>query len=201
VLLLKPKLRHVTVQVRALPADDAPPGTVRALVSSYDVEYDIGGGRRERIKPDALYGRRESIPLFYEHDWAHPIGVARAGSQEEGFLIDGRLFIEDPLVRSLHELTKEDALSEWSIGFLAEEFDTEASTDDLDVVSRGQVVEASLVVMGANPGTATLDVRHAEKDPEEKADPPAPEAPSEEQLTLALADAGWREVIREQLTA
>lgn len=167
-------LRHFKIELRAKdvePSDDGetPQGILEGYASVYDAEYRVGYFTNEIIAPGAfgesLKRQGGVIPIFYEHDWNDPIGFANAEEDEKGLRVEALLFIEDSSrARTVYRAVAAGALREWSIGFLPEtiELSTNDETEmDVETVTRGDLVEASVVVRGANPETEMIDVRSA----------------------------------------
>jgi HK97 family phage prohead protease len=169
------KLRHLPVEFRAAPYLGE--GVVVGLVTKYDVEYRIGYSLKESIAShafDASIASQESFPIFYEHDWtAGPIGTASMRGTDEGVEATATLFIDDdPRARSVYRAMQTGALREWSIGFMPTTITTSSDDPSLEIIEAGDLIEASVVVRGANPGTDTVEVRSEDK----KSEPPkAPE--------------------------
>lgn len=163
--------RQRPIRMRAMP--EVGEGAVEAIVSVYDLVYDVGGWwgpTKERIEPGAFtdsIADKPVIPLFWQHDWeAGPIGDATASETDKDLRINGQLYVDDPMVTRIWRSLKADSVSEWSIGYIAlatqiVKEDDNPKGDDIEVVMKGQLCETSSCVMGANPGTETISVRRA----------------------------------------
>ena len=140
---------------------------VAALVSAYDVKYRIGFFTHHTIEAgsfDESLAEQASIPLYKQHDWqagGAPIGHATAADTDKpkkGLRIDGELYTDDAEVKRLHRAAKAGALREWSIGYQVIEYRVDADDEDHLFVTKAALLEASLVLRGANPETETLEV-------------------------------------------
>ena len=170
------RLRQITASVRAV--EDGRPGEVEARVTTFGNEYPIGFGVHERIAPGAFaqsLAEQQSVPVFYEHAWsAGPIGnTTEYREDDDGLVIRGQLYVDgrdpDPRARAVHRAMQAGALREWSIGFLPTKIVEERNEEQdriTEVIEEGILAEASVVVRGANPETATLAVRSL--NPEQK---------------------------------
>jgi HK97 family phage prohead protease len=161
---MDPRLRLAPIEFRAAPEKGE--GVVEGYASVFDTEYRIGYGLRESIKKGAfaesLEKRNGVTPLFYQHNWDEPIGVARTSEDEKGVKVEGTLYIEEnPKARSVWRAMKDGALREWSIGFIPEEITERRNDDDTftEDVTKGDLLESSVVIKGANPDTTTTSVR------------------------------------------
>lgn len=165
-----PRLRHAPIELRAVA--DGPEGVLRGYASVYDTQYRIGHGLKEEIAPNAfaasLASREGVVPVFYQHNWDAPVGVATATEDQHGVHVEARLFIEEnELARSVWMAAKAGALREWSVGFYPSEIETRsAEGTEVERVTVADLAEASIVVRGANPLTEMLEVRTAEATPE-----------------------------------
>lgn len=161
------RLRHAPIELRAS-TEEGSEGRLRGYASVYDVSYRIGWGLREEIAPgafaDSLAARDGVIPIFYQHDWNDPIGVARATEDSKGVHVEAQLFVDDnERARSVWLAAKAGALREWSIGFYPSTIEVRSADDDsgteIERIIDGDLAEASVVVRGANPATEMLEVR------------------------------------------
>src|ERR1700681_53998 len=113
--------RRLRMQVRATP--DAGAGAVEAVVSTYDLEDDIGWGWTEQILDGCFtesITAHPTMPIFYNHDWyGAPIGSAQPTEADQKLTVAGRLYLDkgDPLVARVYQAMLDEALEEWSIGF------------------------------------------------------------------------------------
>jgi HK97 family phage prohead protease len=154
--------RRLRMQVRATP--EKGPGTGQAVVSTYDLEYDIGWGWTEKILPGCFadsIAAHPTIPIFYNHDWyGAPIGTGQPTETDDNqLLVDFRLYLNmGDLVDRVYQAMVDKALEEWSIGFWAEEITWEKDNERCDQIAEGDLAEASVCVRGANPETGTLEL-------------------------------------------
>lgn len=156
-------VRRRRFELRAAP--ELGEGVVRGIVTTFDDPYPIGRQRREVIKRDT-FDLSQPIPLFYEHNWmAGPIGVSRSlKATAAGLEAEFELFVEDdPRARSIWRAMKAKALREFSIGFMpADDAITETRSAEgvvTETIDKGDLVEVSSVVRGANPNTETVSTR------------------------------------------
>lgn len=153
--------RRLRMKARATPENG--PGTGQALVSTLNLEYDIGWGWTEMIMSgcfDDSIAAHPQIPIFYNHDWyGAPIGLGKPKVDGDQLLVDFNLYLGmGDLVDRVYQAMIDEALEEWSIGFWAEEITWDKDNDRCDQISQGDLAEASVCVRGANPETGTLDL-------------------------------------------
>lgn len=187
-------VRYRSVELRA--AEDGPEGAVVGYVTKFEPAYNVFPGLREKIAPGAfeedLKASDGAIPLFWQHDhYAGPIGVGVVKADDTGYLLDGLLFIEDdPRARGVFRAMEKRALREWSVGFLPSEIVATEEEDGtvLETITSARLLESSVVMLGANPNTETLDVRKSQAAPEATEAPAAPAAPVVPEFLLARLD-------------
>lgn len=153
--------RIAGAEFRAL--GDEGSGAFEALVSAYGTTYDIGWGWQERIERGAFASAEgESVPIMYQHQWGMaPIGDGIASETDLGLIIRGQLYLdEDPFVARIYRAMKAKALREWSVGFCPEAMEWTDDEPEVDIITLATLLEASVVLRGANPDTATLDLRN-----------------------------------------
>ena len=212
--MTSPAMRYRSFEVRA--AADAPEGVVEGYITKFDVDYPIGWGLRERITAESFRGSIEErdgvLPIMYQHDHKNPpIGVATLTTDEQGVLARVQMFLEDARGAAVYRAMQAGALREWSVGFTTpNEGDVERDRD-VEIIIRGDLLEASVVLRGANPDTETLSVRSedgARAVPEESTESELPveaEAPATRALPDALVSRlsePWvRALLRDDLTA
>jgi HK97 family phage prohead protease len=154
--------RRVRMQVRATPENG--PGTGTAVVSTLGLEYEIGWGWTEMIQSgcfDISMAAHPTIPIFYNHDWyGAPIGTGKPREEDGKLIVDFGLYLNDgdPLVARVYHAMVDKALEEWSIGFWAEKIEWDDDKGDCDIITQGDLAEASSCVRGANPETGTLEL-------------------------------------------
>jgi HK97 family phage prohead protease len=153
--------RRVRMKVRATP--DEGDGTFQAVVSTYDLEYDVGWGWTEKILPGcfaASIAAHPTIPIFYTHDWpGGPIGSGKPAEADDKLTVAGQLYLGmAERIDVIYRAMLEEALEEWSIGFWPEEITWEKDNPLCDQIAAGDLAEASVCVRGANPETGTVDL-------------------------------------------
>jgi HK97 family phage prohead protease len=185
--------RHIPIELRA--EADGPEGTLTGYASIYEQPYSVGGGLSEVIKREAfaesVRERGGVIPLFWNHGWAKPanavpIGVARVREDSKGLRVEAEVFMDSAEGLAVWRAAKAGALREWSIGFKADAVTQRGMTEEID---RGSLVEASVVVKGANPLTEMIGVRsEADAASEDEGDEPTPPAENEDEGTTPESD-------------
>lgn len=159
----KPRLRQKTVEIRALP--DEGEGVFEAYVSKYNVPYKIDYWGKEQIMPgcfDESIAANPKIPVFWMHAWRDGllIGDADASSDDVGIIAKGQLWMDiDVLAQKVWRGMMSGAIREWSIGYFVQIVEFDEDDEDLELIHKGELIEASSVVRGANPETETIDVR------------------------------------------
>ena len=152
--------RRLRMQVRATP--DGAPGSFEAVVSTYEMEYEIGWGWTEKILAGAFddsIAAHPTIPIFYQHNWdAGPIGSGQPESDGTQLKVSGALYlaIGGHLVQRVYQAMLDEALEEWSVGFWAEEITWDKDQPQCDQIAVGDLAESSICVRGANPETGTV---------------------------------------------
>lgn len=156
------------VRFRSLAGDG---GTFRGIAAAYGSPYKIGGGRWEQIEQGAfaasLSSQGGTLPVFWQHGqiagsqpWASaPIGIAHATERPDGLYAVFELFEDGtPEAKAIGRAARGGALDALSLGYFAEDIRTDRTDSGapLDRILRGEVVEISYVVRGANPGAKLL---------------------------------------------
>jgi HK97 family phage prohead protease len=153
-------------------SEDGSIGHVDALVSVYNLPYRMGFLTKHLIKPGAFaksIAEQPVVPLFFQHNWnwseQPPIGTGEATEtntgKKPGLKIAGDFFLDTEAGRSVFNAIKAKALRQWSIGYRIAKFMVEEDEDsgmDIVHVEEADLLEASSVLRGANPGTETLKV-------------------------------------------
>lgn len=150
------------LRLRALP--EVGEGAVEGLITVYNVVYDIGWGWQEQILPgcfDDSIARNATLPLFWEHMWEDcPIGAGTAKAVDEGVMLtNGQLYIDDPAVRRVWRSMADGAISEWSVAYYPQVIQIDPDQPMIDSIAKGELIEATICVRGANPETETTEVR------------------------------------------
>jgi len=156
--------------LKAEESDDGDTGHVEAIVSAFDVDYRMGWMTKHRMTANAFkasLAQGPDIPIFFQHNWAWseqpPIGTGIAStvtSPKPGLKVAADFFLDTESGRSTFRAIKANALREWSIGYRITKYEVEEDDDGFDVVivNEADLMEASSVLRGANPGTETLKV-------------------------------------------
>lgn len=149
------------MKVRATPEKGE--GTGEAVVSTYELDYEVGFGWTERILPGCFadsIAAHPTIPIFYNHEWdAGPIGSGQATEDGNQLTVAFALYLgQGDLVGRVYQAMQDKALEEWSIGFWAEEITWDKDEPTCDQITQGDLAESSVCVRGANPATGTLDL-------------------------------------------
>ncbi len=140
-------------------------GVLVGYATVWGVTYPVGGGLREQIARGAfaasLAAQGGVIPTFYEHDWSQPLGWAQASEDATGLRVEARLLIdENEKARSVWRAAQAGALKEWSIGYRPETITlSDSEAGPVEIVEVAELIEASVVVRGANPATSMVNVR------------------------------------------
>jgi HK97 family phage prohead protease len=153
--------RRLRMQVRATPEKGA--GTGTAVVSTYDLAYEIGWGWTEVILPGCFkqsIAAHKAISIFYNHNWdGGPIGSGIATENGTNLTVDFQLYLDrGDLVGRVYQAMLDGALEEWSVGFWAEQVTSRSDLPQCDLIVQGDLAEASVCVRGANPETGTLEL-------------------------------------------
>jgi HK97 family phage prohead protease len=155
-----PGTRQRSVSFRAAP--ELGDGVVVGRVTSYGNAYNIGAGVKELIVRGA-FDRAVGgvIPVFWSHDWdAGPIGISRSiTSSASGLDVTAELFLDDPKVRNVYRSLQAGALRAWSVGFRATRTEWDKTDNRIERILEADLIEASVVVRGANPQAQNLATR------------------------------------------
>lgn len=180
---------------------DAAPGTFRAVVSAFDTPIEIYDwwtdsvvGYRYMSKgcfAESLAARTRPLPVVLSHAWARPIvgTTVTAEETDEGLEVVGRLYVAQG-----HATADEvypgllDDLYEWSIGFdILDKRTEEVEDEPLKVFyDRVNIFEYGPCLIGANPGTRTIEAHRAPAPP-----PPAAVPERDHRADTAARAAAW----------
>lgn len=154
-------MRRRAVQVELLEAP-AGEGRVRALVTTFDRAYGIGPRTTETIGRGTFADG--PVPIYFQHGHGDvPVGDAMATAGERGTELDVQFYLDTERGRACYRAQKSGALKEWSVGFVADNDDivvTRAADGAVNEhIAKGDLLEVSVVLRGANPNTQTLEVR------------------------------------------
>lgn len=143
-----------------------------------------------------------------------PIGhTTEAAEDDRGLRIVGQLYLDDPTVARIWHAMNAGALREWSIGYRVLLGQVSDDDEDLVEVLESELLEASVVLRGANPDTETVRVagahdrcvqaaltelrRELGRDRTPVASPPAaPAVPDPTRVASLLARSGSRALLR-----
>ncbi len=145
-----------------LTSDESGAPSIEALVSAYDVRYRMGFASYHTIKPGtfgaSIAAQDGILPMFWQHnwDWAErpPIGYGQTAEANEGVFFTPTFFDTDD-AKSVKEGLLAGALREWSIGYKILAMERDEDDDSHVFITKGELLEASAVLRGANPGTGT----------------------------------------------
>lgn len=153
------RLRAVQVELLEAPAGE---GRVRALVTTFDRAYGIGPRTTETIGRSTFADG--PVPIYFQHGHGEvPVGDAMATAGERGTELDVQFYLDTERGRACYRAQQSGALKEWSVGFVADNDDivvTRAADGAVNEhIAKGDLLEVSVVLRGANPHTETLEVR------------------------------------------
>lgn len=125
-----------------------------ASTASIDRQSDV-------VKSGALYWDDSGIvPMLYQHKHDEVIGVFKNLSYtDEGLRVNGEINLDVLKGREVYSLLKQGALKALSVGFVIEEKTTDGP---VRVITKGQLLEISLVTIPANPEAIVTSVKEAD---------------------------------------
>lgn len=173
-------IRRRSVQVELLDAPEGE-GRVRALVTTFDRAYGIGPRTTETIGRSTFADG--PVPIYFQHGHGEvPVGDATATAGERGTELDVQFYLDTERGRACYRAQQSGALKEWSVGFTAgpEDITVTRGADGAvnEHIDKGDLLEVSVVLRGANPYTETLEVRAEPEADAPEADAPADAAPA-----------------------
>lgn len=192
-------IRRRAVQVEMLEAPEGE-GRARALVTTFDREYGIGPRTTETITRSTFADG--PVPIYFQHGHSEvPVGHAQATAAERGTELDVQFYTDTERGLATYRAMQAGALREWSVGFTCEPGDIEVTRGKDGTVNekilRGDLLEVSVVLRGANPNTETLEVRSEAEAEVEEAVVDEVEAPSVPVELLARMDESHvRDILR-----
>lgn len=198
--------RTFPAKVRAKRAHEAvhiDEGSFEALVSAYGVEYPVGFGFTEQIEPGAFAaGVGKVVPVFFEHHWSDgPVGSGVVADSAGGAVVRGTLYVDtSERSRVVHRAMLDGALDRWSVAFYPLRIATETGKPLAERIVEADLIEASVVLRGANPDASTVDVRSRSgvRLPRKV---PAERRRVTEELVRRYGDRPWfRELVADQLS-
>lgn len=206
------EMRRRAVQAQLSSFDDAA-GTVRALVTTFGIPYAIGRKSTETIKRSTF--EDGVVPIYFQHGHGEvPVGHAMNRATDAGNELDVQFYLDTERGLASYRAMKAGALKEWSVGFTASDSDitTTRSADGVtdETIEKGDLLEVSVVLRGANPNTKTLEVRSAEAAAADEAAKAAADAEAAEAalaarsavltaLTARMGEPHIRAILREAL--
>lgn len=147
---------------RAVTGEVVAEGRARAQITTFDSPYEYAPRVREEIAPSAFDGT-DTIPVMYQHDHsAPPIGTATLTKTGTGVEADIQFFMDTERGRAAFNSYHTGAMKEWSVGFIAKPGDITTTRADgyvTERIERGDLMEVSTVLRGANKGTGTMHTR------------------------------------------
>lgn len=152
--------RRVT-HTRFTPAPDGVDGRITAKVLTYNVVDDYQTVFLPGVFRASMDVRMPRI--VWSHDWAEPLGRwERYLEDDEGLTLVGQLddFDDVPRARQAWSQLRSGTIDQFSVGFMPEEAQPMV-VDGRDVLgfTQGRLDEASLVLVGAVPGTELVSLR------------------------------------------
>lgn len=145
----------------------APEGTFKALVSAYGVKCRVGY-QLWHTMTQGMFAQsiavQPSIPIFWQHGWdfseAAPIGhTTGAAETADGLELTGIIYLESPDGAACHRALRAGALREWSVGYKPETMRADPDDGHHYYIETAELLEASIVLRGANPETRTIDTQ------------------------------------------
>lgn len=163
------EIEYRSFALRTADPEDEARRELVGLAVPYGEEYRVGDAFRESFDAGAFDDMSEGdvLPLFYAHGHQRgeaPIGVVFAGRNvDAGYEVRTR-FSETPRGDEVYRLTRDGALSKFSVGFLP----VETRTEDEDGVPHFIRTKATLVELSVEPfpayaGAAISEVRGADR--------------------------------------
>lgn len=167
--LLNPAVRAAAnsgrIRVRSLTGvTSGGEGILIGDVTTYNHAYNIGWGWKEQVEPGAFDPLTNALPIFYLHHWdLGPIGTASLTDTGTGIRAKATMFMEHDLSSRVYQASAAGALTDWSISFITIGDDGIKSDtkSQVDHIVRGEILEASVVLRGANDQAKMVEVRSA----------------------------------------
>lgn len=204
--------RHFAVRLDVVPdVPDQPQGRLAGYASVYNKPFRGEFGMEQLnsgVFAQHIAERGNVIPIFYQHGWAKmanaaPIGHAIVEENSRGLKVDAQLYIDtDATASSVFRAAQAGALKEWSIGYIPTtitQYEKDGAT--VEAADVGTLLEASVVVKGANPWTTMPIVNEAPDaerlDAEQEFVAACTYAAALDRAYSAMTSPGFRETIRE----
>lgn len=203
-------------------------GEVVAWPSIFDVPYRMGAYTFHEFQPgafdDSVADQDGRVPIYVQHGWdwteqaplGHSTAITEATRPTDdltGMRLEGRLYIDTDPGLSVARALNARALREWSIGYRIIEYVARDEDDEDRLVlqiTEAELLEASVVLRGANPLTSTEHAAGhrvhrpapAPDLPEPDTAEPAASSPLDELAVLAGTSpsfrAAWRRTTRHE---
>ena len=201
--------RHLAVRLDVVPDEEGQPqGRLAGYASVYNKPFRGEFGMEQLnsgVFAQHIAERGNVIPIFYQHGWAKmanaaPIGHAIVEENSRGLKVDAQLYIDtDATASSVFRAAQAGALKEWSIGYIPTtitQYEKDGAT--VEAADVGTLLEASVVVKGANPWTTMPIVNEAPKQgADAEFEAACRYAAAVERAYSAMTSPGFRETIRE----
>lgn len=184
-------------------------GRRKAIVSAFDTKYKIGYHEWHTVKAGAftntIAAQASRVPLFFQHNWDWseqvPIGFTEAAEETaEGLQIDAAFWLDLAPSAACWRALEVGALREWSIGYHVIALERDPDDENHFYITEAELLEASVVLRGANPATRTLPASAPppDTDPGQTSEPEGNAAwsPEPDQLARLLARPGARAALR-----
>lgn len=137
-------------------------GRARARITTFNQPYEYAPRVREEISPSAFDGV-DTIPVMYQHQHDEPpVGTATLTRDATGINADIQFFLDTERGRAAFNAYHTGAMKEWSVGFAAKPDQITTTRADGYVnerIDKGDLMEVSTVLRGANKGTKTMHTR------------------------------------------
>lgn len=156
---------------KAGPQDNLEDGEFTAYASVFDVvdsyhEIVVKGAFEKTL--EAWKSEGKTIPLLYGHNLSDPdyfVGeIVDAEEDDNGLLVRGRFDLEMPKAKQVYRLVKGRRLNELSFGFRINESEIVTRDSEKYLELREiDLIEVSLVPVGANPATEVVSIKAGRK--------------------------------------
>lgn len=150
------------VRYRAVSGEVVAEGRARARITTFNDPYEYAPRVREEIAPGA-FDAATTIPVMFQHDHSSPpIGTATLTKDATGVDADIQFFMDTERGRAAFNAYHAGAMKEWSVGFVAKPDQITTTRDGGYVnerIDKGDLLEVSTVLRGANKKTSTLHTR------------------------------------------
>jgi HK97 family phage prohead protease len=137
-------VKHITTTAEF--KADGPTGSLRAVISTFDV-VDMDGD----IVAASAFTDGQAVPLVWAHDWSRPIGKGAIRVEATRAVFDGQLFLDtaDGL-NAFNTIKGMGDLQEYSWGFRILDAEPVSKQGvDARCITKAEVFEASPVLVGA----------------------------------------------------